>query len=214
METSSTPTRSRGRPAKMAAPEAVATALRLVDEEGLDALTMRRLATALGVQVGTLYRHFATKQDLLTAMAEEMLAGCADPPPDQDTWQEQVIELAGRLRAALLRRRDGARIYAGTHAAGPNTLAYAEALVGVLRGAGRSAESAARSTLAIVHFTLGHTLEEQAVGSAADGAAGGLYAALEPGRYPNLAAAAATLTSADYARHFAHGLDLLVRGLG
>ncbi|MFI0422451.1 TetR/AcrR family transcriptional regulator [Spongiactinospora sp. 9N601] len=214
METSSTPQRPRGRPAKMAAPEAVATALRLVDEEGLDALTMRRLATALGVQVGTLYRYFATKQDLLTAMAEEMLAGCADPPPDQDTWQGQVIELAGRLRAALLRRRDGARIYAGTHAAGPNTLAYAEALVGVLRDAGRSAESAARSTLAIVHFTLGHTLEEQAIGTAAGDAASSLRAALEPERYPHLAAAAATLSSSDYARHFTHGLDLLVKGLG
>ncbi|WP_113698792.1 TetR/AcrR family transcriptional regulator [Nonomuraea lactucae] len=215
--TSLSPRRPRGRPRKMAAPEAVTTALRLVDEEGLDALTMRRLAAALDVQVGTLYRHFATKQALLAAMAEEMLADCADPLSDGTTWQEQVTELAGRLRTALLRHRDGARVYAGTHSIGPNTLSYADTLVGVLRGAGQSTEAATRTALAIIHFTLGHTLEEQAAGALTDSdlsaAVTTLHAALDPRHYPNLAAAEATLTSTDFAGHFAHGLNLLVIGL-
>ncbi|GAA5038812.1 TetR/AcrR family transcriptional regulator [Thermocatellispora tengchongensis] len=201
----------------MAAPGAVATALRLLDEEGLDALTMRRLATALDVQVGTLYRHFATKQDLLAAMAEEMLAGCAGPLPEGTTWQEQVTELAGRLRAALLRHRDGARVYAGTHAVGPNTLSYTDTLVGVLRAAGLPTQAATRTAFAIVHFTLGHTLEEQAAAELIDSglpaALDALHAALDRRRYPNLSDAAATITSTDFAAQFAHGLNLLINGL-
>ncbi|OPG13364.1 TetR/AcrR family transcriptional regulator [Microbispora sp. GKU 823] len=215
--TSPSAQRSRGRPRKLAVPEAVATALRLVDEDGLDSLTMRRLAAALDVQVGTLYRHFATKQTLLAAMAEEMLAGCAGPLPDGLTWREQITELAGRLRMALLRHRDGARVYAGTHSVGPNTLSYTDTLVGVLRETCLSPEAATRTALTIVHFIVGHTLEEQAAQALAESELPAtlalLHAALDPGTYPNLAAAEATLTSTDFVGHFAHGLNLIIKGL-
>ncbi|WP_055501896.1 TetR/AcrR family transcriptional regulator [Nonomuraea pusilla] len=215
--TSPSAQRSRGRPRKMAVPEAVATALRLVDEDGLDSLTMRRLAAALDVQVGTLYRHFATKQTLLAAMAEEMLAGCAGPLPDGLTWREQITELAGRLRTALLRHRDGARVYAGTHSVGPNTLSYTDTLVGVLRETCLSPEAATRTALTIVHFVIGHTLEEQAAQALAESDLPAtltlLHAALDPDVYPHLAAAEATLTSTDFVGHFTHGLNLIVKGL-
>jgi TetR/AcrR family transcriptional regulator, tetracycline repressor protein len=201
----------------MAVPEAVTTALRLVDEEGLDALTMRRLATALDVQAGTLYRHFATKQALLAAMAEELLAGCADPLPDGLTWQEQLAELAGRLRTALLSRRDGARVYAGTHSVGPNTLGFANTLVGALLATGLSAEAATRTMLAIINFTVGHTLEEQSARelTASDLPAAQLmlHTAMDPRAYPNLAAAEPTLTGTDFDGHFTYGLNLLLKGL-
>ncbi|MEV0616304.1 TetR/AcrR family transcriptional regulator [Nonomuraea sp. NPDC050404] len=217
MGTSSTAQRGRGRPRKMAVPEAVTTALRLVDEEGLDALTTRHLATALDVQAGTLYRHFATKQALLAAMAEELLAGCGDPLPDGLTWREQLAVLAGRLRTALLSRRDGARVYAGTHSVGPNTLGFADTLVGVLLETGLPAEAATRTMFTIINFTVGHTLEEQAAreltGSDLPGALLMLHTALDPHVYPNLAAAEPTLTGTDFDGHFTHGLNLLLTGL-
>uniref|UniRef100_UPI00131E9B95 helix-turn-helix domain-containing protein n=1 Tax=Streptomyces sp. NRRL S-340 TaxID=1463901 RepID=UPI00131E9B95 len=65
MSSPSTP--GRGRPARLDRTRTVRTALGLLNESGLDALTMRRLADAMGVQAGALYRYFATKQDLLTA---------------------------------------------------------------------------------------------------------------------------------------------------
>ncbi|WP_369267387.1 TetR family transcriptional regulator, partial [Streptomyces harbinensis] len=71
MSTPSSPT--RGRPARLNRARTVRAALDLLDASGLDALTMRRLADTLGVRVGALYRHFATKQDLLTAMAEHIV---------------------------------------------------------------------------------------------------------------------------------------------
>src|SRR5580704_9676283 len=57
--------------------QVLAAALGLLDEAGLEQLTMRRLAAALGVQNGATYWHFGSKQDLLEAMADTLLAGCA-----------------------------------------------------------------------------------------------------------------------------------------
>lgn len=132
---------------------------------------MRRLADALGVQAGALYRYFATKQDLLTAMAERMVGGVADAagPTGDGDWSERVARLARALRTALLAHRDGARVFAGTHSTGPNTLGFADSLVGVLREAGFDDGEAARALYSVTTFTVGHTLEEQATLRPGDG---------------------------------------------
>lgn len=214
---------ARGRPARIDQARTVATALELLDESGLDALTMRRLATALDVQAGALYRYFATKQDLLTAMAERMLAGVAAVPasaPGGD-WGEQLTGLAGALRGALLSYRDGARVFAGTYATGASVLGFADTVVGVLRGAGFGDEEAARALLAVANFTVGHTLEEQAARQPADGPGAPersadperLRRAVAEGEFEQLAAVLPTLTESDFTTHFAFGLHLLVEGL-
>ncbi|MCX4803036.1 TetR/AcrR family transcriptional regulator [Streptomyces sp. NPDC058682] len=214
MSSPSTP--ARGRPARLDRDRTVDTALELLDDVGLDALTMRRLADAMDVQAGALYRYFATKDELLTAMAERMLVDVAATGTDGD-WSERLAALARAMRTALLARRDGARVYAGTHATGPHTLGFAEAVVGVLRTAGFGEEDAARALMAVAHFTIGHTLEEQAAlrPPQADGVADAerLYLAAEPERYPQLAAVLPTLTRGDFGAHFDFGLSLLLAGL-
>jgi TetR/AcrR family tetracycline transcriptional repressor len=216
MSTPSSP--ARGRPARLNRARTVRTALDLLDESGLDALTMRRLADAMDVQAGALYRYFATKQDLLTAMAERMVGGVADAagPTGDGDWSEAAARLARALRAALLAQRDGARVFAGTHSTGPNTLSFANSLTGVLREAGFSDAAAARALYAVTNFTVGHTLEEQAAlppdnDEAAD--AGTLHDAVTAGTYPHLAATLPTLTSTDFTAHFEFGLRLLLDGL-
>ncbi|MFF8300154.1 TetR/AcrR family transcriptional regulator [Streptomyces globisporus] len=210
---------ARGRPARLNQARTVRTALDLLNESGLDALTMRRLADAMGVQAGALYRYFATKQDLLTAMAEHMLGGVADAtgPAGDGDWSEAVARLARALRTALLSHRDGARVYAGTHSTGPHTLGFADGLIGVLRAADFSDGEAARALYAVSHFTVGHTLEEQAALRTEDGgpaSAGALHEAVgETGTYPHLAATLPVLTSTDFTAHFEFGLGLLLDGL-
>ncbi|MGW2006914.1 TetR/AcrR family transcriptional regulator [Streptomyces nigrescens] len=207
----------RGRPPKLDQVRTVEAALALLDEVGLDALTMRRLAEAMDVRAGALYRYFATKHELLTAMAEVLLADCLERPLSSPDWSERLAELARRMRTALLGRRDGARVYAGTHATGAHTLGFADALIGVLREAGFAADAAARAALTLVNFILGHTLEEQAAlqGAADEGPADPdlLRAAVTPGQYPHLAAALPVLTSTDFTAHFEFGLGLLLQGL-
>ncbi|MEU7046075.1 TetR/AcrR family transcriptional regulator C-terminal domain-containing protein [Streptomyces varsoviensis] len=216
---------TRGRPARLDPSRTVETALRLLDESGLDALTMRRLAEAEGARAGALYRYFATKQELLTAMAERMLAGVAADAAASGgagDWGERLAALARAMRTALLARRDGARVYAGTHSTGPNTLGFAEGVTEVLREAGFGDETAARALMAVSAFTLGHTLEEQAAlePAGADGSEGGapadperLSGAVASGPYPHLSAALPTLAEGDFTAHFEFGLRLLVAGL-
>lgn len=216
-------TAGRGRPARLDRASTVATALELLDDVGLEALTMRRLADRLGVQAGALYRHFTTKQDLLTAMAERMLRPLAEPLPEPDgaadgaaDWAARLTALAHTMRRALLARRDGARVFGGTHTTGPHTLAFAETALGALREAGFRDEDAARAFLTLVNYVLGHTLEEQAALSDAPedtGAVGRLRDATTPGAHPHLTAALPALTSPDFDTHFAFGLHVLVEGL-
>ncbi|MCY0922140.1 MULTISPECIES: TetR/AcrR family transcriptional regulator [unclassified Streptomyces] len=215
MSSLSTSAPGRGRPARLDRTRTVETALDLLDEHGLEALTMRRLADAVGAQAGALYRHFATKDDLLTEMAERMVASAAaGPAPADAAWQTALAGRARALRAALLARRDGARVYAGTHPTGPNTLGFAESVVSLLTGAGFGEEDAARALLAVADFTLGHTLEEQAA-LTPDGPAdpARLREAAAGEAYPHLARALPVVTSTDFTARFEFGLDLLITGL-
>ncbi|MEU0929783.1 TetR/AcrR family transcriptional regulator [Streptomyces malaysiensis] len=212
---SSTSSPGRGRPARLDRSSTVDTALQLLDSLGLDDLTMRRLADSLGVRAGALYRHFATKQDLLTAMAERMLADIPAPRENGD-WDERLADLARAMRTALLTHRDGARVFAGTHSTGAHTLRFSETVTGVLREAGFADEDAARALMAVANFTVGHTLEEQAAlrpGDEADADPERLRQAVASGPFPHLVAALPTLTDSDFTAHFEFGLHLLIQGL-
>lgn len=195
--------------------QVVEAALRLLDEAGLDALTMRRLGERLGVQAATLYWHVKHKQELLEAMAEAMLADCGARPPTAAPGLEQAIELAGRLRAALLARRDGARVFAGTYVAQPNTLQVSERLLQALRDAGLSLRTAAWGAWTLTYYVIGFTLEEQALATPAGAGADPerLRAAIDPARFPQLAAAFAHLTDGDLEARFLYGLRLIAAGL-
>lgn len=215
---SSSSTRSPGRPSRIDGPRTLRTALKLLDESGLDALTMRRLAEAMDVRAGALYRYYATKQELLTAMSEQMMEGVTEKvlASGDAAWHERLADFARALRAALLDHRDGARVFAGTHPTGGNVLGFSDALVGVLLDAGFPADDAARTLYAVSNFTVGHTLEEQAADSEENGgpgAAGRLRAAVADGSYPHLRAALSALAGTDFDRHFEYGLGLLIDGL-
>lgn len=136
--------------------------MRLLDSDGLDGLTVRKLGASLNVQGPALYRHFRSKEALLDAIADRLLAEVtAEPLPDLP-WDQQLIAVARRLRVALLAHRDGARVVAGTFTDGPNTAMVGNAIFAVMERAGFPAERAGWSLFAISHYTLGHTIEEQA----------------------------------------------------
>ena len=194
----------------------VTAALDLLDEVGLDGLTMRRLAGALDVQNGATYWHFANKQALLEEMADALLAGIPDELPAGLPWDGQVTELAHRLRRALLVRRDGARLFAANFFPLPNALAYGEALVAVLVDAGLPPRDAAWSADALTYCVVAHVTEEQLADTLPEGgrtARARFEAALDPARHPHLVAALDDLAAPHPIDHFDHALGLVVAGV-
>ncbi|MFJ6700929.1 TetR/AcrR family transcriptional regulator C-terminal domain-containing protein [Streptomyces sp. NPDC091272] len=140
------------------------TALDLLNEVGLEGLTLRAIAKELDVKAPALYWHFKNKQALLDEMATEMLRRMSAEfmgRTDGLTW-DQALTLAMRgLRAHLLRYRDGAKVYSGTQFTDTSYAAPMEAHLQALVDGGFSARGAARAWFTAYNYTIGYVIEEQ-----------------------------------------------------
>lgn len=143
----------------------VRTALRLLDDVGLERLTLRRIAAELDVQAPALYWHFKNKQELLDAMATTVLVDSAGDHEAWSTtdWRDFLHAYALGLRRALLRHRDGAKMVPGTRLTEPSMYTAMEKSLRVLVDAGFTAETAALALGTVYNYTVGHAIEEQAV---------------------------------------------------
>ncbi|MDN5895564.1 MAG: TetR/AcrR family transcriptional regulator C-terminal domain-containing protein [Nocardioides sp.] len=138
----------------------VERAIAVLDAYGLADLSMRRLGSELGVQPSALYHHFANKQSLLAAVADEVLTrGSRDW--QADSWDDAVRYTVRELRDAMLAYRDGAELVATVHAFGLGAGAVDESLGTILREAELPAELAQVATSTLLHFVFGHVTEEQ-----------------------------------------------------
>jgi len=138
----------------------VATAITLLDEYGLPGLSMRRLAATLGVQQSALYWHFESKQMLLAAMAEEILAR-GPRPSSSRAWDTEVTRRAVALRDALLAYRDGAELVSTVHAFGLGAEEPHRRLATSIESAGAAPPEARAAATVILHFVFGFTFSEQ-----------------------------------------------------
>lgn len=145
-------------------------ALEVLDVYGLADLTMRRLGSELGVQPSALYHHFASKQKLLAAVADELLvrgrraprAGAGDlAVGGAEAWDAHVIAACIELRDAMLAYRDGAEVVATVHAFGLGASAPYDDLVDALTDGGFADDLARTAARTLLHFVFGHTGEEQ-----------------------------------------------------
>lgn len=155
--------------------DVVDRALELLDDHGLADLSMRRIAADLGLQPSALYHHFASKQHLLAAVADEVLGRGRSSAHDQMAWDEAVVAISRELRDAMLAYRDGAELVATVHAFGLGTRSPVGALVTALGRGGFPPAFAQPAATAIVHFVFGHASDEQthlqadSAGALADG---------------------------------------------
>ncbi|MFD5948514.1 TetR/AcrR family transcriptional regulator [Streptomyces collinus] len=194
------------------------TALRLLNETGLDGLTLRAIARELDVKAPALYWHFKDKQALLDEMATEMfrrmVAGTALDPAD--TWRERLLRTNRGLRAALLGYRDGAKVFSGSRFTGIEHAGQMEDNLRLFTAAGFTLAQAARALTTTYLYTLGFVTEEQGVqplpGERREG-----YDMDERARlmadFPLSAQAGAEIFE-DYDRHFEEGLALVIEGIG
>ncbi|WP_369182536.1 TetR/AcrR family transcriptional regulator C-terminal domain-containing protein [Streptomyces sp. Y1] len=160
----------------------VAAALRLIDEEGLDALSTRRLAAELSVSGPSLYNHFATKDEILDAVVDTVIGEVdlsmfgADGPP----WPQALRDWARSYRAALAAHPNIVPVLAQGPGRRPNALRLADAVFGHLVDAGWPRGQATRIGALMRYFVTGSALASFAAGFPADA---GVYDAAD---YPHL----------------------------
>ncbi|MFD6247139.1 TetR/AcrR family transcriptional regulator C-terminal domain-containing protein [Streptomyces roseolus] len=195
------------------------TALRLLNERGLEGLTLRAIAQELHVQAPALYWHFKNKQALLDEMATVMYRRMvADPdtrPAAGQSWQELMLAANRGLRAGLLRYRDGAKVYSGARFTGTDHAQDMERQLGALVDAGFSLREAVRASTTAYMYTLGFVTEEQGTESQPGEVREGFDIEERARRladYP-LAAAAGAEIFAGYDERFEEGLRLIVAGI-
>jgi TetR/AcrR family transcriptional regulator, tetracycline repressor protein len=196
----------------------VSTAIRLLDEVGLDGLSLRRLATELGVQAPALYWHVKNKEQLLELMVEAITAEEPLPPvPPDQPWDVALVEHLTRLRRTLNRHRDGAMLFAATRPT-DNQWPQVEQILGVLVAQGLTPADGLRALIVAGNFVAGFTQDEQA--DRLRGRPGEEHSDLDWGEamralapYPLMSAALREVGDPQGDASFHAGLELILDGL-
>ena len=191
-------------------------AIALADQDGIEALTMRRLGRRLGVEAMSLYNHVTDKDDILDGMVELVTAEF-EVPTGLPGWKSSIRSSTISAHEALRRHPWASSVIESRARSGPVRLRLLDATIGVLTGAGLPMPVVIRTLMALDSHTYGFTLQEQAwpfpVEAAPEMAAA--LAADLPAEYPNMAAMVAFVatTSPGTILEFEFGLDLLLDGL-
>jgi AcrR family transcriptional regulator len=191
----------------------VEAALALLERDGLQGLSMRRLAQELGTGAASLYWHVGDKEELLSLMLDRIVGEAEVIEPDPENWQEQVKEMLRATRRLMRKRRDAAQISLGRIPAGPNSLPVMERTLAVLAAAGLPARVISYAADMFALYVGGFAYEESMPPRGDPAALGAYFASLPRDRFPTLASLAPDLTAGDADERFEFAIELLVRGL-
>jgi AcrR family transcriptional regulator len=198
----------------------VEQALAVADADGIEAVTIRRLATELGVTPMALYWHFKTKDDLLAGAADRLLDEVVVPEPDED-WAADLRAVLTALVAAMRPHPQVAGLVATRMLQHPTGLALTERALSRLAAAGFAPEPASalavQALRAAISMVTGDQVDDS--GMSADERAGhlrqkqALISSLSPEEYPALVAHAVAMTYCDVETYFDTGIDLFIAGV-
>jgi AcrR family transcriptional regulator len=201
----------------------VEAAVRVLDHQGLDGLSMRRVADELGTGVASLYWHVRNKGELLQLLFERLSGEVELPEPDPSRWQEQLKDLARQMRMSAHRHRDSARISLGRVPSGPTIARFTEWLFELLTPAGIPDRVIAylgdlaglyvgayafEESLGLASPTGEDLPPDQIVGMFRD-----YLLSLPPDRFPHIHRAIGDIFGGDAEERFEFGLDVIVRGI-
>ena len=220
-----TPRSRRDRPAKPALSRAaiVAAALAIVREDGIDALTMRRLGQALDTGPASLYVYVANRDELWDLLFDAAIGTVTTEPTDPARWREQLQALLQRMVHMMAVEFPGmAKLAMARIPTGDNALRVTESMLSLLKAGGAGDQAAAYAADLISMYataiayeqSLYATLfadpdyEEQEVARLTQ-----RFATLDPERYPTMAALAPAMTRGDGDERFRLGLDVIINGL-
>ncbi|MCA9534492.1 MAG: TetR/AcrR family transcriptional regulator C-terminal domain-containing protein [Myxococcales bacterium] len=199
-------------------------ALRIVDSEGLQGLTIRRLAQELDVTPMAVYRHFKNKTDILDGLIELVIAEGQATEHDTEGWQAWIEVTFLRMRASLLQHPGVLPLLGSSASYGLQSLRITERLLGKLRGAGLGADAVARGLHLLVSYTLGAVAIEVAAREQQQSAEAGTqqewqrqlrqrFESADIAEFPNLVALAPKLSRFVEEAEFGLGVRQIIRSL-
>ena len=188
-------------------------ALRLVDQDGIDALTMRRLAGELGVATMSLYSHVPNKDELLLGVVNLATSEIAMPKPGTPPW-EALRVITRNFRRVALRHPNLVPLIVRRPPTGSEGLYTLEAALDALRRAGLDAAQAARAYRVSASFAIGFvSLETGGYFRPVDVRAGEQVAPVDVAALPRIMDSAPYLAEWDADAEFEAGMDLVIGGL-
>jgi AcrR family transcriptional regulator len=204
-----------GRPAQRTRAEITAAAVAIADREGLDAVSMRRVAAELGTGAASLYRYLDTREDLLDLMTDSTGAEYAFAAPSGD-WLADLTDVGEQARAIMRRHPWLPTMVITRPVLGPNGLKLLEHVLGIL--APHPADAAAKlETFAILNTITAVFVQNELGGGSAAGRRNAAYLrqAVTTGDHPRLARllAQASPTTADPADPYRGVLTRILSGL-
>lgn len=192
-----------------------AAALVILDRDGLPELTMRRLADELGTGPASLYRHVASREELLVEVADRVLGEL--PEPDTNLpWRDALEQLAHNLRGTLLAHRAVVLVVANSPHLGPNAVRIRELFWSVMDRDGCDPQFAVQTFFSILHFVVMSALftaNATRNGPPKESALGELLDVLPTRDYPTVLRFSQYEGVPDFDRDFAVGLRALLDGL-
>jgi AcrR family transcriptional regulator len=223
--TEAAPRSRRDRPAKPAlSREAIVdAALRIVRAEGVDALTMRRLAQELDTGPASLYVYVANRDELWDLVFDAAIGSIETDPTDPARWREQLQELAARMVHMMAVEYPGLARLAMAHVpTGENALRVTESMLSMLKAGGVSDQAAAYAADLISMYVTAIAYEQALYAAlykdpeveARDIARlAERFGSIPAERYPTMAALTEEMTTGDAEERFALGLDVIINGL-
>ena len=206
-------------PAGLSKQRVVVEAIRLADREGVDGLSMRRLAGALDAGAMSLYHYVANKEELLDAMIDAVFEEI-ELPPEQTDWQSAMRQRSVSARQVLARHPWANGLMESRTSPGPAHLRHREAVTACLRRAGFPVLMATHANWLLDSYLYGFALQEASLpfdtaDQFADMAEDVYLPQLPADEFPYLNESAAALVAAGYdpAEEFIFGLDLVLAAL-
>lgn len=224
MTTPAAPVSRRDRPAKVPLTREliVRTGLKVLDRDGMDALTMRRVAQELDTGAASLYVYVRNREDLLTAMLDEALADVVPPASRRGSWRKRLTALIEAAIAAMSRHQGLALVSMGAMPVEPNALLIVDRMIALLKEAELD-ETTISWAVDLLYLYIGASAAEHSVhqGRAALGgteassvsSAAERFAALSADRYPMVVAMREQLLSGDGDQRARWALKVLVNGI-
>jgi AcrR family transcriptional regulator len=211
---------SAGRKQPITVDGIIETALGIVEREGYPALTMRRVASALGTGPASLYAHVVNKEDLDDLLIGRLCGDIVLPEPDPGSWREQIADVCDQLRHQYLRYPGISQAALAVVPTNTETLRVNEGMLAVLLAGGVDPQTAAWAVDALILYVNAFSLETSLIDRQVGQEGWGVsrdellrrFAAL-PDTFPNTKRYAAELTSGTALDRFAFTLTLIVGGL-